>query len=297
MCYNPGMQTKTTESEVRTISGSALSLPWLDEIASVYSSEALRMDWYAHPDVEVICCLKGEMRYEFDGHDEVLLRSGHALVIPPRTRHRLFCGIDAPSRRVSFKLDASGRRNAADGLSPFTSADLRAIRDELLRRAFRPFRTSSDTIALLERIGCFLHGDGRLTASAKRETRVYISALLVNCTGKTVEDREAPEPRMMEEATAWLERHYAKKVSLRALVEHMGYGRTRFFELFRRKTGLSPNDYLIRLRIAKARELLSTGELSVKTVAERTGFSDAGFFSRTYKRLTGHKPTDTERTL
>ena len=174
--------------------------------------------------------------------------------------------------------------------------DLRAIRAELLRRAFRPFRTSSDTIALLERLGRFLHGDRRLTVSARRETRVYISTLLVNCAGKAIEEREAPEPRMMEEATAWLERHYAKKISLRALVEHMGYGRTRFFELFRRKTGLSPNDYLIRLRIAKARELLSTGKLSVKTVAERTGFSDAGFFSRTYKRLTGHKPTDTERT-
>lgn len=295
MCYNHGMKTKTTESEVRTIKGSELSLPWLDEIASVYSSEALKMDWYVHPDAEVICCLKGEMRYEFDGHDEVLLMSGHALVIPPRTRHRLSCGIDAPSRRVSFKLNAPGRRNASEGLSPFTSADLRAIRAELLRRAFRPFRMSSDTIALLERLGGFLHGVGRLTVSARRETRVYISTLLVNCAGKAIEERDTSEPRMMEEATAWLEKHYAKKVSLRALVEHMGYGRTRFFELFRRKTGLSPNDYLIRLRIAKARELLADGRLSVKAVATMTGFSDPGFFSRTYKRLTGLKPTDRER--
>ena len=68
-------------------------------------------------------------------------------------------------------------------------------------------------------------------------------------------------------------------------------GRARLFELFKRQTGLSPNDYLLRFRIRKAQELLVQTDLPVREIARRIGMPDSGYFSIMFKRQTGHTPT------
>ena len=94
----------------------------------------------------------------------------------------------------------------------------------------------------------------------------------------------------MNEATKWLEGNYRRHVDLEELIRHMGYGRTRFFILFKEHTGLSPKDYLIRFRIAQAQKLLASG-MSVKETATAVGFSDPAFFSRTFRQQTGKSPS------
>lgn len=46
--------------------------------------------------------------------------------------------------------------------------------------------------------------------------------------------------------------HFAEKISAPQLVKLSGYGRSRFFSLFLADTGMTPNDYLVRVRIEKA---------------------------------------------
>ena len=61
--------------------------------------------------------------------------------------------------------------------------------------------------------------------------------------------------------------------------------------LFRELTGYSPMEYLRRLRIERARELLANPSLSIKEVADGAGFSDPNHFSRVFARLDGIPPT------
>ena len=77
---------------------------------------------------------------------------------------------------------------------------------------------------------------------------------------------------------------------MRDLVAYMGYGQTRFFQLFREHTGISPNEWLIRRRIERAKKLLTTTDETVISIAHQVGFADHGYFCRIFKRHTGYTP-------
>ena len=58
---------------------------------------------------------------------------------------------------------------------------------------------------------------------------------------------------------------------------------------------MTPKQYLTRLRMSKALELLAVDELSVGQVALACGFSDEKYFSRTFKRMYGHPPSEMKK--
>ena len=66
--------------------------------------------------------------------------------------------------------------------------------------------------------------------------------------------------------------------------------------LFRRQTGFSPIDFLIRLRVQHACRLLDTTGLSVGEVAEQAGYTDPYYFTRCFRRVMGTTPRLYRRT-
>ena len=59
---------------------------------------------------------------------------------------------------------------------------------------------------------------------------------------------------------------------------------------FKEHTGLAPNQYLLEVRIRKARELLTNTTLTVTAIAEETGFKSSFYFSRFFKKRAGLSP-------
>lgn len=72
--------------------------------------------------------------------------------------------------------------------------------------------------------------------------------------------------------------------------ECLGYSGAYFSKLYKELSGISLNDRIRALRIAKARELLSTGFLPVAEIAARTGFSNQNYFYHAFRRETGMTP-------
>ena len=284
------MKTPSTSSKIKRICGSAVGLPWIGEIASVYSGSALRMDWHAHDDDEAIFCLKGEMVYEFRHHRPITLYGGQYFVIPARLRHRLESGIDSPSRRVSFLLKCECAKRAR--FAVFTDSDYAYLKDKLLAGHLIPRRCPSGMTEMISRLGEFLHRDKHsLTSIEMGEIRALTCLILIHCASNDRPALGKSGVRLMDEAIAWFEKHYAEKVDLQKLINHIGYGRTRFFHLFKQKTGVSPNDFLIRLRVKRAKELLPSTEATIKDIADKVGFTDTAFFTRTFRRIVGIPPS------
>jgi len=69
---------------------------------------------------------------------------------------------------------------------------------------------------------------------------------------------------------------------------HVSYAWLR--RMFSRYTGLAPHQYHLQMQIAKAMELLTATDLSVKEVAHSLGYDDAHYFSRVFKKKTGRGP-------
>lgn len=64
-----------------------------------------------------------------------------------------------------------------------------------------------------------------------------------------------------------------------------------YFVIFKRCTGSTPIDYLIKLRVERARELLATTAYSVKEIAGILGYDDPLYFSRVFKAVNHTTPT------
>lgn len=65
-----------------------------------------------------------------------------------------------------------------------------------------------------------------------------------------------------------------------------------FMHLFRAETSVSPKRYLRNLKMKEAEALLKNSFLSVKEITSRVGFSDRSHFSRDFKNLFGHSPSE-----
>lgn len=68
-----------------------------------------------------------------------------------------------------------------------------------------------------------------------------------------------------------------------------------FCRIFKEITGQSPQQYIINVRIDRAKELLTFTEHSVAQIAEATGFEDQNYFARVFKKKVGMTPSDYRR--
>lgn len=87
----------------------------------------------------------------------------------------------------------------------------------------------------------------------------------------------------------YIRTHYAQDLSLSRLSSVACLSPFYFQRLFLKTTGMSPHDYLIQVRIKKARDLLSQGH-DIVDVALDTGFVDQSHFTRSFKRAMGITP-------
>ena len=88
----------------------------------------------------------------------------------------------------------------------------------------------------------------------------------------------------------YLQSHYTEEITNKKIAEIFHFHPNYISAEFRRIFGKPLHRYLLELRITKAIGLLETGRYSVEAVAESVGFSDANYFSRYFKKITGKTP-------
>ncbi|RXZ78693.1 helix-turn-helix domain-containing protein [Paenibacillaceae bacterium] len=85
----------------------------------------------------------------------------------------------------------------------------------------------------------------------------------------------------------YLEDNYAERVTMDELAGMLDCSTGYLTRLFKRATGTSPIDYLIAIRLEKAKALLLTTEATLQEIAECVGFSDDSYFNRLFKKHIG----------
>jgi len=95
---------------------------------------------------------------------------------------------------------------------------------------------------------------------------------------------------VVRKAEAWLEENFRDTNAIQQAIENAGIPERTFKRRFKAATGVSLMNYLQNLRIEHGKELLEETDLSVEEIVELTGYSDASFFRRLFKRLVGLNP-------
>jgi AraC-like DNA-binding protein len=101
---------------------------------------------------------------------------------------------------------------------------------------------------------------------------------------------DEPGLRAIQNAVVRMRESAEVPLDIPGLARELNVGYRWFRRAFTHHTGLSPNKYLLEIRLARARSLLAQSPLSIKEIALRTGFEDAQYFCRFFHKKVGVTP-------
>ena len=97
---------------------------------------------------------------------------------------------------------------------------------------------------------------------------------------------------MINRARMQIRKALESNLTIQQVAEELGVSYSNFRKLFKEYTGLSPATYQQELRLLRAKELLSTTDMTVKEIAYRLNFESPDYFSAKFKAKMGCKPSE-----
>lgn len=248
---------------------------WNDSLLSERSEELtiISIDRYygprkpgqhnAHPFWEMGCIVRGTI--ELICERSVLLGTDSVFLIPPSVAHSE--KTDAPADIIWLSLRGS--------LLPSTLLD----QPETI--------TNHDLACMIEQLWIFAEigetGCGpELDAKAKQIVARFFSIH---------QRRNCPDAAdMVEKSITYLQQHISDPISIPDIASRMGCSQTYFRRLFKMRTGRTPIEYLLELRMRHAQSLLEHTDMSIAEVATSIGYDDPFYFSRLFSKTHGISP-------
>jgi two-component system response regulator YesN len=96
---------------------------------------------------------------------------------------------------------------------------------------------------------------------------------------------------------AYIRQHYGEDITLQEIAERHHMSESHFSRLFKQQVGTSFLEYLTKVRVQKAKELLVKPKLKIYEVSLQVGYQDSRYFSQIYRKYTGETPTEFRKRL
>lgn len=105
----------------------------------------------------------------------------------------------------------------------------------------------------------------------------------------------APVASVVESVVDHVRDNIGTPVSISALAARCGFSEGHFHRAFKQLTGMSPRRYVEQLRLQRALQWLRETQMPVAQIARMVGYTDPLYFSRAFRKATGHAPLDMRR--
>ena len=105
------------------------------------------------------------------------------------------------------------------------------------------------------------------------------------------------EPTQITRARQFIEAHCEEDISLAAVARQVGMSAFYFCKKFKKTTGVNFTQYVSRVRVEKAKNLLLNHNYRVSEIAFEVGFQSLTHFNRIFKSVAGQSPTDYRQKL
>ena len=115
--------------------------------------------------------------------------------------------------------------------------------------------------------------------------------------GNRFEDQQSMVENMVNKARILLRANVEQQISPEKVASELGLSYSWFRKTFKAYTGIAPGQYLIQLKIEKAKMLLSDRSKSVKEIAYNLNFDSSFYFSKLFKEKTGLPPEKYRRKM
>ncbi|BFT69302.1 helix-turn-helix domain-containing protein [Paenibacillus sp. P36] len=101
---------------------------------------------------------------------------------------------------------------------------------------------------------------------------------------------EMTSPEPVGQAIRYMQERYAEQITLQGLAELLDCNGRQLQRLFKAKVSMGPMEYLMQVRLGKAKSLLQHTDVPITEIAEDVGYTDSYYFSRIFKKHVGVSP-------
>ena len=252
-------------------------------VADGHFHEGAKANPHYHDSIEISIVLKGPTYYHVN-HQTYLVETGDVVIINPYdlhfeeqkegSSHHMHLGLE------NFQL-LGYEKNQIPFISPVLSIENKEVFEHILKRILMEKEESQlyqEAIMRLVSIDLLI-----LILREIDEQKIAI---------KPIKKKEKSKTVLANSIKYYLEAHHSEDISLDSLSSSMYLSPTSMSKLFKEETGDSPINYLIKIRMEKAKELLIKKESSIKEIANLVGYQDAYHFSKLFKKYTGTSPSE-----
>jgi len=127
------------------------------------------------------------------------------------------------------------------------------------------------------------------------QLHAWIENLFMTTIEYIISDKSSRSRRIAEDAVEYIMNNYMdKELSVEKVAHNVFVACSYLRYVFKKETGSTVGDYITRIRMQKAKELLSEGNRKLSDISDAIGFTDSGYFSKCFKKYYGISPSDFE---
>lgn len=243
-----------------------------------------------HDFCELNYVAEGDVFLNFNGK-KTHMKEGELCVHSSGQFHDMYGNGDTSAKVVVISFEChSSVINFFEGRVVSVPKELRPKFSEMLRLARDCFRHSSELRGLVVKKNApfgseqLLQGELesffiRLIQSEEQNTRSFFST------------RDEMLDKLTSDIKDYLKNNLYTRLDLDDLCKQFHFGKSHICHVFKSKTGVGIIQYYIKLKISEAEKLLCQTERTVIDISNALGFESPQYFSRLFKRETGHTPT------
>jgi len=208
-------------------------------------------------------CMEGQITYTMDGKT-VVSNPSCAVLLPQGGSYTLHCDKAGRFPVISFRCEG------------FSCTQLRELPITDLNGYLRKYEAMRDAYVL-------------------EGNRMKALSLFYSILDRLQQESDDPE-NSFTEVMEYIRSHISDpNLTNGSIARHVGLSEVWFRKLFTQKYGTSPKQYILEMRLRKAKQLLTETDSTVTVIAEACGFSSLYVFSRCFRERTGLAPTEYAR--
>lgn len=120
----------------------------------------------------------------------------------------------------------------------------------------------------------------------------FLKDLSRNCSYEIEKNVTKRNVKILILTSNYIKENYNKNITLKYLAQHIGISNVYLSKIFKPYFGQSFNDYLTKIRIQKAKELLKNPFSTINEISSKVGYTDSNYFAKVFKKYTSMTPTE-----